>query len=114
MVSYGKHQFELNDRQKDGATLRDHLNAAWNSNGIKPEQLDCEELPENIQYIWSWFIDLDYYRGSNMNGANPITPTLIKDWCWMNDVDLEHFERMAIKRLDIEYMNQQARQSQNE
>lgn len=110
MVSFGKRQFELNARQKDGATLRDHLKVAWNASGIKPEQLDYEELQENVQYLWSWFIDLDYYRGSSMNGVNPITPTLIKDWCWMNDVELEYFERMAIKRLDVEYMKQQAKE----
>lgn len=104
MVAYGKRQFELNAKQKDNATLREHLTVAWNATGIKPEQLDYEELPENVQYLWSWFLDLHSFRGSNGFGANPIDPSLIRDWCWLTGVILEPFEVRAIRVLDMEYM----------
>ena len=85
------------------------MNVAWKATGIKPEQLDYDELPENVVYVWRWFCELNQYRGSNGFGANPITPTDIKDWCWLNEIKLEQWEIKAIKMIDNCFLNSQAK-----
>jgi len=104
LVAYANIQFILNAKQEDKCTLRDHLIVAWKSNGIKPEQLEYDELHENIRYIWGWFCELNGYRTSNGFGANPLDPSLIKDWCWLNKITLEQFEIAALRAIDNEYM----------
>lgn len=111
MVAFAKPQFELNARQQDGASLRDHLNVAFNATGIKPEQLDVPELPESVAYIWGWFCDLNRTRTSNGYGANCLTYTEIKDWMYVTDIHLEPFELRAIMAIDVEYMNQSAKEA---
>lgn len=95
----------LDKKQPDGATLRQHLEMAYQASGIKPEQLEREiELPVRTEHIWGYFVDLHNERTSNGMGPNKITSTAIKDWCIVTRTRLEYWEVMAIKHLDNLWM----------
>jgi len=71
-----------------------------------PEQLaDAPDLPETAALIWEVFCEISQYRGNNGDSENPISPTGIKDWCWMNTTVLEPWERRVIAQLDKVYLS---------
>jgi hypothetical protein len=66
-----------------------------------PEETDC---PYEVQYIWSWFLELDKTRLNGGMGFNPITHVEITAWSDGMDIDILPFERRAIRAVDEAYM----------
>jgi hypothetical protein len=109
LLLFAEAQFGLNKVEKDGSTLREHLLAAWRMTGVMPVQLaEVPELPPLAAHVWGYFAELSRFRGSNGFGANPITPTGIKDWCWLSGITLQPWEIRAIARLDEAYLKSNA------
>lgn len=108
MLLFAEAQFELNKRQGDDCTLREHLTAAWKMTGVMPEQLaNAPPLPLLAAHVWGYFAELSRFRGSNGFGPNPVTPTGIKDWCWLAGLKLDSWEIRAIALLDEAYLRKQ-------
>ncbi len=108
MLEYAEQYFKLEKRQKDGATLRQHLKMAFQATGVMPEQLAVTvELPRDAEHVWEYFVDLHNERGHNGMTPNRINSTAIKDWCMVTRVILEPWEVSAIKQLDRLWMSYQ-------
>ncbi|OYW62688.1 MAG: hypothetical protein B7Z31_00010 [Rhodobacterales bacterium 12-65-15] len=108
MLLFAEAQFRLNQRQGDNCTLREHLIAAWRMTGVEPAELaEAPSLPPLAAHVWSYFAELSRFRGSNGFGANPITPTGIKDWCWLAGMKLDPWEIRAIALLDEAYLRKE-------
>lgn len=115
-MAFGKIQFLLDARQKDGGSLREHLTAGYRaSKGLTLEQAfmqgmeltgEFPELPVLTRHVWEWFCGLSCERGGNGYGANGVTSTGITAWCMLNRVSLEQWELRAIQKLDHEYLAQ--------
>jgi hypothetical protein len=111
LLLFAEAQFGLDKVEKDGSTLREHLIAAWRMTGKMPAQLaEAPELPPLAAHVWGYFAELSRFRGRNgtLRGANPITPTGIKDWCWLSRTTLQPWEIRAIARLDEAYLKSNA------
>ena len=76
------------------------MNSAWNQTGKCPPQLEPFEFPAMLSNIWEWFIELNDGRSYGMDGAHPLTFTVIKDWSELMGVRLEPREIRVIKKLD--------------
>jgi hypothetical protein len=57
--------------------------------------LDGPELPEPLEYLWVWFLELDRTRTAGLNGPDPLTYPIIESWARLmhrhptpSDVDL--------------------------
>jgi hypothetical protein len=73
--------------------------------GVLPAELEALPLlPELATFVWSTFIELSAFRGSNGFGMNPITPTDILAWCNLTGTKLQAWEIRAIGLLDNKYM----------
>jgi hypothetical protein len=70
------------------------------------ELANAPPLPEMAAHVWGYFWDLSRFRGSNGFGPNRITPTGIKDWCWLTGNKLELWETRAIALLDEAYLKE--------
>lgn len=108
MLLFAKAQFKLNKPQGDKCTLREHLMAAWRMTGVQPVELaEAPPLPPLASHVWGYFAELSRFRGSNGFGPSPITPTGIKDWCWLAGTELDPWEIRAIALLDEAYLREQ-------
>jgi hypothetical protein len=87
--------------QKDGASLRSHLESIARQTGKKPKQLaEIPEMPSELGYIWVWFLELDAGRGGNGFGLNPLSYTEIQAWAYLKRVVLAAWEVEVIKLID--------------
>lgn len=87
--------------QKDGSSLRSHLESIERQTGRKPKQLaEIPEMPADVGYLWAWFLELDGGRGGNGFGLNPLSYSEIQAWATLMRVKLVPWEVEAIKRID--------------
>lgn len=100
----------LSSVQKDGSTLRDHLNAVEKVSGRRPPELDGPPLPECLEYIWGWFIQLHRRRGGGF-GPAPISWEAIDAWARRTGADPTPLELELIDAIDCAYMEQAAKDS---
>ena len=64
-------------------------------------------IPELLVYLWVWFTEIGNERGSNGFGANAITSSGIRDWCWASGNNPQKWEIIVIKKLDNIWLNAQ-------
>lgn len=79
-----------------------------------PELEDLVELPDSMQYVWSWFIELHNARTSNGFGLNPITYADIKAYFDLYDIVPQDWQVQLIKQLDNVALNAFAKQQKEE
>lgn len=72
--------------------------------GKKPLALIPPEFPDDLLYLWEWFIDLHGARGQGYSGPPPISFSEIKSWCDLMSITLSGWEVDLIKDLDKTYM----------
>lgn len=61
---------------------------------------DAVPIPEAGAHVWGYFCELNREAAGGR-----ITSTMMKDFAWSSGIDLELWERKAIKRLDAAYFN---------
>ena len=108
LLDFAEAELRLSKRQKDGATLRDHLESGWSrSGGPKPKALDTPELPTEVGYIWSWFTQLSLERRRDPIEGRPerLSSTEIRNWCYLERIALQPFELVALRRLDAMFVD---------
>lgn len=111
LVAFARSEFKLN-ATPEGAegTLRSHLQRVYDQTGIVPSQLaEALEIPDSTADIWQNYQAVSMYREYGEFGPKLITPTGIRDWCWVTGVNLSSWEKQIILRLDIEFMASRAK-----
>lgn len=104
-VEYARFEFELSKRQKDGATLREHLMLVWERSGQMPKHLaERPDLPDVLEPLWADFLDLHVSRGVGMGGPLPISFTDIDAWQRVTGNRLEGWQLAMIRRADAAYL----------
>lgn len=99
MLEFAKNEFELSKPEKDGKTLRSHLEAVERATRKPMERLH-KECPAHLVYLWHWFIDLS-------NARVPGEPIGYKDivaWQEITGITLTPWEAEVIRSLDISYL----------
>ena len=96
----------MNERLKDGATLREHLESVWRQSGEKPDELNVPDCPDFLAYLWGWFVDLSGARQYTDQGQPlPLSYTEIMAWRDLMEVDASPSEIKTLKQLDILSLN---------
>jgi hypothetical protein len=103
LVNFTKNELRLSEKQKDGATYREHLKAVEEMTGITPQELTTVEVSHIIMYLWEWFLDLNSTRQSGM-GMNAISYSEICAWCELTGNRPSPYEIRVIKLLDRVYL----------
>jgi hypothetical protein len=109
LIEYAGHEFALDARQKDGATLREHLEKIQQQSGKTPKQLESVDRPDAALYLWEWFIDLSNGRQYGECGAMPLSYAEMQAWSNLRRIRPEAWEAEAIRRLDHAYLNETAK-----
>lgn len=109
-ASYAAHQFALSAKQSDGATLREHLEAAWKRSGVMPSTLaNGQKLPAGTARLWKDFLELHGNRPTGMNGPESIGFRYLMDWQEFRGVKLAGWQIAAIQRADDAYFAAKAK-----
>jgi len=86
--------------QKDGTTLREHLEAVERLTKKKPKELvEQVELPESLSECWDWFLSLSKSRPSGL-GVSPITYTEMLSYFSLIGIEPDKYEVDIIKMFD--------------
>ena len=96
---FAESEFELNELQGDGQTLRSHLESVERQTGKRLAQLNQPNLPEYMKHMWNWFQDLCGSRQVGM-ALNPLSYTEIAAWDNLNGHGITPRELQIIRALD--------------
>lgn len=87
-------------KQKDGKTLRWHLERVLEQTGITPPQLDTPQIPHELTHVWEYFCQMSAKRTCGAMAANPISDEQIMAWERRHGIRLSPFEGECIDALD--------------
>ncbi|MFZ6655939.1 phage tail assembly chaperone [Undibacterium sp. TJN19] len=121
LLTFARAEFVLSEEQKDGKTLRWHLEVAHGSIAHLSESDQVQYIPQEIrsfwdmyvrpvtvpielEYLWHWFLDLHHSRGNNGMGPAVITFQDMQAWMQVTGRKPERFELDAIRALDRLYL----------
>ncbi|MGC6360465.1 hypothetical protein ACNO7O_10675 [Bisgaard Taxon 45] len=80
------------------------MQAVWEQTGIKPDELETPEAPQELIYLLDYFEELSLSRQCG-NIANPLSYSDILAWCLLTETQLTTWEVNAIKKIDMVYLN---------
>jgi hypothetical protein len=89
---------------KDGVTEREHLKQVELQIGKTPLALQGPNFPTELEYIWSYFLELSATRSQGYSGPLPITYQEIMAWRDLTNNIVNAWEVEVIKRLDRIYI----------
>lgn len=67
--------------------------------GRRPAELDGPEMPDGVQHIWQWFLELNKRRDPGV-GRSPITYTSMAAFFGLYGFTPDAWELRAIESLD--------------
>jgi hypothetical protein len=112
LVEFAKYTFYWGGKQSDGASAHEHAESAKKNclaslvitDQTFADTPDICHCPVEVEYVWSWFRELDATRQNSMS-IGPITNVEIDHWARLMNIDLLPFEVQAIREIDIAYIN---------
>lgn len=99
LVEYVKHQAKLSEKQKDGHSLRDHLEAVERMTRHTPAELVPPEVNKRALYLVGLFFDLSQGRQNGM-ATNAISCTEILSWLKVTGRTLSAWELETLRKMD--------------
>lgn len=97
----------MNRRQPDGATKREHLEAAA-AHGNRSPELDGPPCPAALEYLWFWFGELSMARPAGQWGMASIGYSDIAAWARLTRRWPDPFEVSCILALDRAFLKSNA------
>jgi hypothetical protein len=71
---------------------------------MTPIALESPPFPEELEFVWATFLELNSTRGVGMSGPLPLSYQEMKAWLELTGEVLTPYEVEAIKRIDKVYM----------
>ena len=103
-MKWARHKFEVSKPDKNGVSLKQHLEQVERQTGITPDELkEPVAFPQVIGYIWSAFCVLSNHRSSGFNSPDPITFEQIVYWKQLTETETKPWEIDIILSLDQIY-----------
>lgn len=96
---------KLSAKQKDGKTLRWHLESVYEKTGKLPAQLDVPDIPHELAHVWEYFAQMSAKRTCGAMSANPISDEQIMAWERRHNIRLSPFEGECIDALDQAFLS---------
>lgn len=98
---FASHVVELSRPTKDGATQRDHWEAAARGGSEAAlARLTAPEYPDCVQYLWDWVMELHGRSGVGMSGPAPLSYEAIEAWSRLRGTSPTAQEVLALISLD--------------
>ena len=114
MIQFARAKFNLDRRQPDGSTLRDHAQSIYRQTKRWPEDIPQEPVfPDALLYLWEWFVAISNGRGSSGFGANAITWSDLAAWSQLMRIELDRWEVTMLRRLDIVFLSSLAEKEES-
>jgi hypothetical protein len=88
---------------KEGVAEREHLKQVEKQTGKTPLALISPEFPVELDYLWSYFLELSSTRPQGYSGPLPITYQEIQAWSELTGNKITPLDVEVIKRLDRIY-----------
>jgi hypothetical protein len=105
LLSWAEHEFNLNQTDDQGISVKEHLKQVERSAGYTPEGLENPtQFPRLLMYLWLAYCRLNKRRESGFNGPESLSPTLVKDWISLTGEPLSHWDIEVIFKLDDKYI----------
>lgn len=82
---------QLGQKQPDGATLREHLLAAWRQGAPMDDRLR-QSIPVAGESLWKAFAQLSRARSVGFSGPAPLGHHDVLAWCELHGVRLTAWE----------------------
>lgn len=99
-MDYAEKYFPLIKPDKNGTTLKEHLEQVYKQTGAKPSELDLPEFPYQLSLTWAAFVDLSNSRPPAFSGVAPITYEQIKAYKDTTYSPISGRDIQTIKRID--------------
>ena len=94
---------------KGKATEADHMAQVAKQLGKDVQDIEKSNtfapFPDIASFVWSNFMELHDGRTYGMNGADPLSYSIIKDWSDLTGIELSPWELSTIKALDNIWIN---------
>lgn len=89
----------------EGVTVRDSYRVAaenprHHSNAVAVRMLTGPPLPESLEYLWVWLLDIRRGLGSGMEGLHPLTWVVLDAWTRLTGTTLDPEEASALLTID--------------
>ncbi|MBY0431698.1 MAG: hypothetical protein K2Q10_10910 [Rhodospirillales bacterium] len=68
------------------------------------------DLPPQVEHLWSWYAELESGRGGSGFGPQPLSYADIDAWARLMSVRPSPWEVLALRRIDILWLDIIARQ----
>lgn len=72
------------------------------------------DIPEAVEHVFEWFMELSRARGSNGFGSNPISHMEIAAWSALYGIQPLPRELRMIAAMDAAFLSEMAKQSAKE
>ncbi len=69
------------------------------------------ECPDEVKYLWEYFLSMSRRRTSNGFGPNPIPDEGVEAWARRHRIQLQSFENQALDAIESMYLSIQSRPS---
>ena len=104
---YLRVQVALNTVQKDGVSLRAHLEHLAQDGAHPPEAVMMEVVaPEGFEYLADFFWTLSASRGGSGFGPNPISYLELYAWAALMRLELRSWEVQTLVALDQTFLSE--------
>lgn len=102
-------EVELNRRQPDGSSLREHLAAARRQGMELAAELEPLPLPDGAEYLVAWYGDLRSALGADLASPKPLSYTELDAWARRMEIDPTPTEVRLLFALDRAFITTMAR-----
>lgn len=89
----------MREVQDDKKPWRVHLKRLVEMGRRPVEELEGPEVPDAVEYLWDWLLELDGMRHIGMNGPEPFTPEMVEAWARMSGNEVTPAEFRALVQL---------------
>lgn len=105
LLEFVRRELKLGERQKDGATMRDHLESIQRQTGVTDPLLLPVACPDEAKYLYEdYFLSMNRRRTNNGYGPNALGHADIHTWAQLHGVRLAPFEVEALDRIETLYL----------
>jgi hypothetical protein len=100
-MEFARWTVQANEPVGDGTVARDHWEAAARRGSAAAlARLEGPPIPESVEYLWGWLMELHGRSGAHMSGINPLSYSTVAEWARLTRTDVDTLEVRALMQLD--------------
>lgn len=110
LLVYAEAHFALSKKNERGKTkLQEFIDIREQTGVVAKELLNLPELPEHVEHIWSWFLDMSADRDySDMGSPKPISWADRYGYFQLHKIEPFPWELRTLQAIDRAYLRSRA------